>query len=178
VQTIDLAPTLLEFFGVAPTPDMEGLPLAATIADDCPVRAAGLYGLFGAQVNVTDGRYVYMRGPADPRHNRPLYEYTLMPTHMRTLFSPAELRTAAMAPPFPFTKGAPVMRIEALQPDNPDLVPSNLGTALYDLAADPHQETPIQDAAIEARMLAHLVALMRANHAPAEQFERLGLPCS
>lgn len=173
VQTIDLAPTLLDFFGIAPPPDMQGAPLRETIAHDAPVRQAGLFGLFGGHVNVTDGRYVYMRGPAGD--NTPLYEYTLMPTHMRSLFTPGELRDAVMAPPFSFTKGAPVMRIPAAAPQNRDLLARELQTMLFDLAQDPYQERPLQDAAVEARMIAHLVRLMRANDAPPEQFQRLGL---
>lgn len=173
VQTIDLAPTILDFFGIAPPPDMQGVPLRETVAHDAPVREAGLFGLFGAHVNVTDGRYVYMRGPATD--NAPLYEYTLMPTHMRSLFAPDELRAAVMAPPFPFTKGVPVMRIPAAAPQNRDLLARELQTMLFDLASDPYQERPLRDPAVEALMIAHLVRLMRANDAPPEQFQRLGL---
>ena len=175
VQTIDLPATVLDYFGIDLPPDMQGVPLGETVASDQPVREAGLYGLFGAQVNVTDGRYVYMRGPADPSHNEPLYNYTLMPTHMRSLFFLEELRTAEMYPPLPFTKDTPVMRIQAMQPRNKDLLANVLGTSLYDLQTDPGQEHPLDDPEIEAMMRAHLVRLMRENDAPAEQFERLGL---
>jgi arylsulfatase A-like enzyme len=175
VQTIDLAPTLLEYFGVERPKDMQGQPLRDTLASDRPVRQAALFGMFGAQVNVTDGRYVYMRGPKDPQHNAPLYNYTLMPTHMRHLFTLDELRTATMHPPLPFTKQVPVMRIEAAQPRNRDLVSAVLDTLLFDLEADPGQEQPLKDPAIEQVMVGHLVREMKANDAPPEQFERLGL---
>ena len=102
VQTIDLAPTLLEYFGQPIPPDMLGLPLRDTVANDTPVREAGLFGLFGAHVNVTDGRYVYMRAPARP-DNAPLHNYTVMPTHMRGMFSIDELKTTQLAEPFEFT---------------------------------------------------------------------------
>jgi arylsulfatase A-like enzyme len=174
VQTIDLAPTLLEFFGIAPTPDMQGVPLRDTLASDHPVRQAALFGIFGAHLNVTDGRYVYMRGPVRP-DNTPLYEYTLMPTHMRHMFLPEELRDTTMAPPFPFSKGVPLMKIPAMQPSNRDLVALDLSTQLYDLVTDPTQEQPIQDRIVEQRMATLLAHLMTANHAPPEQFERLGL---
>lgn len=42
------------------------------------------------------------------------------------------------------------------------------GTLLFDLQTDPHQENPIQDQAIEARMIEHLVRLMKENDAPVE----------
>ena len=48
-------------------------------------------------------------------------------------------------------------------------------TMLFDLEADPGQDSPLEDAAQEARLAARMVELMRANDAPEEQFERLGL---
>ncbi len=174
VQTIDLPATLLDYFGVPLPPDMQGRPLGETVADGRPVREAGLFGLFGAQVNVTDGRYVYMRGPANPE-NAPLFEYTVMPTHMRSLFSPEELRDATLAPPPPFSKGVPLLKIPARQPANADLQPAILDTVLYDLEQDPRQEHPLHDLEAEARMVAHLVRLMQENDAPEEQYTRLGL---
>lgn len=174
VQTIDLAPTLLEFFGVERPADMEGRPLRDTIANGSPVHEAGLFGIFGGQVNVTDGRYVYMRGPKDGR-NSPLDEYTLMPTRMRGRFTVEELRPATLSAPLPFTKGVPVLKVPAAQPDNQDLIAQELDTRLYDIVADPEQRHPISDPAVEAMMIGHLTRLMRANHAPAEQFARLGL---
>ena len=93
VQTIDFAPTVLDYFGIERTPDMMGVALRETVACDRPVREAGLFGAFGGDVSVTDRRYVYMRGPAKP-DNRPLLEHTLMPTHMRGRCTPEELRGA------------------------------------------------------------------------------------
>jgi arylsulfatase A-like enzyme len=174
VQTIDLAPTILDLFDVPVPPDMQGRPLAETIAHGTPVRQAGLFGIHGGHVNVTDGRYVYMRGPVQT-DNSPLFEYTLMPTHMRSLFSAEELRDATLHPPFGFTKGVPVLRIPARQPQNRDLLSRDLATRLYDLQADPRQEHPLEDAAAENYMTEHLVRLMRENEAPPEQYERLVL---
>ena len=173
VQTIDLPPTLLEFFGQAIPADLQGKSLAGVILDDTPIREAALFGLHGAQVNITDGRYVYMRDPIP--ENRPLYEYTHMPTHMRALFSPAEMQTMTIAPPFSFTKGAPVMRIEALPGFQSGEAPLRFGTKLYDLQADPGQRAPIDDPATEARMLNHMRRLMAENDCPPEQFTRMGL---
>ena len=170
VQTIDLAPTLLEYFGVARPPDMQGVGLRDTLARGTPVREAGLFGIFGGHANVTDGRWVYMRSAATP-DNTPLFNYTLMPTHMRGFFGPEELRAAELAAPFRFTKGLRTLRT----PGGAWVNPRATGTLLYDLEADPGQARPVRDAAAERRMTDHLVRLMRENDAPAEQFERLGL---
>ncbi|MET9534957.1 sulfatase [Streptomyces sp. NPDC006649] len=169
VQTIDLAPTLLEFFGVERPRDMQGAPLP--MAADAPVREAGLFGIHGGHVNVTDGRHVYMRAPASP-DNSPLYEHTLMPTHMRGRFSPAELVGLELAEPFDFTKNVRTVRVPARTLINP----YHHGTLLFDLESDPEQSTPLLDDAVELRMATLMAELMRANDAPPSQYARLGLP--
>jgi arylsulfatase A-like enzyme len=170
VQMIDFPATLLDFFGLPLPQDMQGLPLGATVAKDTPVREAALFGVHGGHVNVTDGRYVYMRPPANP-DNKPLYEYTLMPTHIRSHFTVDEMRTAELAEPFGFTKGVRPLKIEA----RPWIKAHPFGTLLFDLEADPRQEHPLHDPQVEARMIGLLIRLMVDNDAPPEQFERLGL---
>ena len=180
VQTIDLPATILEYFGVDRPADMQGVPLAGVLAADRPVREAALFGMHGAHVNVTDGRHVYMRAPASA-DNAPLYNYTHMPTHMRRTFPVEEMRTVELAGPFSFTKGCRLMRIDANAVRNSGATghirsPAyEFGNLLFDLQRDPRQLEPIRDGAVEARMLEQLVALMRANDAPPEQYRRLGL---
>jgi arylsulfatase A-like enzyme len=170
VQTIDLAPTLLDYFGVPIPPDMQGKPLAGTVAVDTPIHDAVLFGQHGQHVNVTDGRYVYMRAPARP-DNAPLFEYTLMPTHMRHIFDVGELQDIRLQEPFRFTKGCRTMKVAGRA--SFDAYP--FGTMLFDMQNDPQQEHPLRDQAIEATMIDHLVRLMRETDAPPEQYERLGL---
>ncbi len=174
VQTIDLAPTLLEYFGVPIPGDMQGHPLIETIRTDQPVRQAALFGYHGCHVNITDGRYVYMRGPADPE-NAPLFEYTLMPTHIKSPFAVAELQDLELAEPFDFTKGCKTLKIPA-QGSLGSLNPYVWGSLLFDLEKDPVQENSIVDEEIELRLLNEMVELMRQTDAPPEQYQRLGLP--
>ncbi|AIQ65275.1 sulfatase [Paenibacillus stellifer] len=170
VQTIDLPATLLDFFGVEKPADMQGSALRETIADDRPVRRAALFGIHGGHVCVTDGRYVYMRAAASPA-NEPLYEYTLMPTHMRNRFHTAELKSAELAGPFTFTKEVQVLKI----PSRGNGHLHHYGHLLYDLERDPLQREHISDEAVEKEMIELLLRLMKENDAPAEQFRRLGL---
>jgi hypothetical protein len=168
---LDVGPTMLEFFGLAPTKDMLGKSLTRTIESDAPVREAGLFGHFGSAVNVTDGRYVYLRKPV--AENWPLHQYTVMPTVMRGFKSLELMRTATLSPALSFTKGVPVLKL-----GSPELVLKPAGSLeheLYDLKNDPGQEKPLHDAAIEGRMIELLKGLMREADAPAEQFARLGL---
>jgi arylsulfatase A-like enzyme len=180
VQTIDIAPTLLEYFGVPLPRDMQGHPLRQRMLDDTPVREAALYGVMGGQVNVTDGRYVYMRSHCTP-DNTPLYEYTLMPTHMRTLFAPAELQEWEKSEGFSFMKGCKVMQIPSrtyppyLSLEDP-VGRGKRATLLFDVLADPGQTQPLDDIDIEARMIRLMVREMARNECPPEQYVRLGLP--
>lgn len=171
-QTIDIAPTMLRYFGLEPTPDMQGQDLAVVIEDDtAEVREAALFGIHGGHVNVTDGRYVYMRAAAAPG-NGPLEDYTLMPTHMRSRFAVPELTDWQPAEPFGFTKGLRTMCVQTRSFMNP----WTHGTLLFDLESDPQQKNPLTDDGTELRMLRLLTKLMHASEAPSSQFERLGLP--
>lgn len=170
--TIDIAPTLLRYFGVEPTPDMQGRDLAAVIDDDRDVHDGTLFGVHGGHVNVTDGRHVYMRAAVE-RANSPLEQYTLMPTHMRARFSVRELSGWEPAEAFAFTKGLRTMRIGG---GYGLLNPWLYGTLLFDLATDPGQDDPIADDEVELRLLRLLARLMHETDAPASQFERLGIP--
>lgn len=169
VQTIDIAPTVLDFFGVPAPRDMQGVPLGATVAADAPVRAAALYGTFGHYVNCTDGRHVYMRGPRTGTDS-PIYQYTLAPWTLRwPRYQAAGGAALELADPLPFTKGSRLLKMRVEER------PRELPHLLFDLEADPAQARPIADAEGERRMCEHIASLMRANAAPPELFERLGL---
>jgi len=171
VQMIDWSPTLLEFFNQPIPADVQGHPLAQILADDTPVREAALFGVFSGHVNVTDGRYVYMRA-ALPGREDDIANYTLMPIKMNTRFDVSELRSLALAPPFSFTKGVKTLRIPAREKYKGV---NRIGHLLFDLHTDPQQRNPIADSVVEARMIALLVRLLHESDAPAEQFARLGL---
>ncbi|MDO5405911.1 MAG: sulfatase [Eubacteriales bacterium] len=198
VQTIDIAATLLEYFGIECPADMQGKPIRTVIEKDEPIRDCALFGIHGAHINIFDGRYVYMKAPAS-ENNLPLYEYTTMPMHMRNLFSVGELRKAEAVPGdrFAFTKGCPVWKIpkgngngerdfsdllingkdseEAKHIDNNSLVnAANFGDKLFDMELDSHQEHELDDVKVETRMANLLRQAMKENDCPSEQFQRIG----
>lgn len=169
VQTIDIAPTLLEYFGVEVPKDMEGRPLDCVIGQDKKIRDYALFGYHGSQVNVTDGRYVYMHSAGNPGET--VYEYTLMPTHMRCMFQPAEIREMELADPFSFTKGCRVMKMKKADRIGDT---TSFGTMLFDLEKDPAQERPIHDREVERRMRTYIREGMQRNDAPEELYRRMG----
>lgn len=172
VQTIDLAPTVLDYFGIEIPADMLGRPLTQTLADDTPVREYALFGYHSMPVGITDGRYTLLRDVKD--FDEKTYEYTQMPTHMRAMFSVEEMRTATMAPGFSYTKGTPVMKIEA-RPNPRFLHTLKGGDMLFDLQNDPHQEHVLEDAEQSDRLLTAMTAAFEENDAPEEMYSRYGL---
>ena len=174
VQMPDFAPTILDFFGMKPTKDMLGKVLADTVANDKPVHDYVLFGCYGGHVNITDGRYVYMRGLANPE-NKPLYEYTLMPTKLPHTFEVSELQDIQLQEPFSFTKGCRLMKIAGFPQHNARVVQHEWKTLLFDNETDYVQNNFLNDPEVEKRMIHNLIRLMKENDAPVEQFERIGL---
>ena len=122
---------------------MEGHSLLPFMAGEVTIRDVALFGYFGGAVNVTDGRHTYFRYPPDIA-TQEIYQYTLMPTHIDSHFTPEELMGARMAEPFAFTKGAPLMRIPVIErsPFYDMYGPGALlesETVLFDLETDPGQ---------------------------------------
>ena len=149
---------------------MDGRNLLPVIRDDTPVRDTALFGVYGGHVNITDGRYVYMKAPAMPE-NGPLYSYTLMPCHMRNMFSAEELRQVELVDGFPHMKECRVMKIPQRGSDRA----YGFGNLLYDLQTDPFQQSPIHYEETEKRLTEQIKERMEENEAPEEQYIRLGI---
>lgn len=165
VSTIDIAPTVLDYFHIDPTPDMEGRNLAETIRSDQKVHDAVMFGYFGKEINVTDGRYVYMKAG---RPDADVHEYTLMPCYMNSRMSTELLsRSKTVKDGFPFTKDYPLLKI-------PSKAQVREESLLFDIKRDPKQERPIEDTVEMKRLDGLLKELMVKNQAPREQLERFG----
>lgn len=170
VQTIDLAPTLLEYFGVEIPEHVEGKTLRCVIENHEKIREYALFGYHEGHCNITDGNYVYMKAPL---HGTANYEYTMMPTHMAQRFWVDELQDVQLQEPFSFTKGCRTMKIQAKEGMNHM---ANFGTKLFCLADDPNQEHPLENIEKETELLNAMLKLMRKNECPKERYARLGLP--
>jgi arylsulfatase A-like enzyme len=180
-QTIDLMPTFLDIFGIAAPPEVQGRSLLPLLEQDGAHHEVVAFGMFGGPVGASDGRYTYYLYPED-LYAPGLHEYTLMPAHLNSLFSAAEMKTSRLAGPFDFTKDMPVLKIDALKDarriplhDDKRFEPDG-GTTLYDLKNDPKQLRPFRDAAIEGRFKATIAAVFAAHDAPPEIYARYGLP--
>ena len=172
VQTIDIAPTILDFFDLPIPKDMQGKSLKETIKNDKKVREYALFGYHSHYINITDGKYIYMR--ADIYDNGgDSFEYTLMPCHMGKMFKPEEFLGVELNEPFSFTKKCKVMKIPTFSYIKG--ASKRFGNLLYDIDNDPYQEKPLESPKIEELMIDKMRELMKYSDAPKEQFERVGI---
>lgn len=178
VQTIDIAPTVLEFFNQEIPENMEGKPLYQTMMNDSKIRDYALFGQHGVHVNITDGRYVYMRCPLAEKQQE-LFNYVIIPCTYPGAVGIEEMNTVKPVDGFSFTKGMPVWKMHGgsgvKEIGFPPKKLMDFGTLLFDLEKDPTQNQTVEDAEAETRLKENMVRLMRENDAPKEQYTRLGL---
>jgi hypothetical protein len=137
-----------------------------------------IFGYFGMAMNITDGRHVYMRNPVNDDAG-PLYAYTAMPTGGLNRWYPREVYDRVeMGRYFTHTYNLPLYKIPAqgsaprAKEGEPALINRH---QLFDIINDPLQQSPLNDAALEARFVERIAAHLQACEAPAEQYARLGI---
>lgn len=87
-QNVDILPTLTDLYGFqrpAQAHPIHGQSLLPLIEGDGVPREYILYGYFGKEINITDGRYTYFRAPRNG--NQPLYMYTAVPIDNKVYFN-------------------------------------------------------------------------------------------
>lgn len=169
-QTIDIAPTILEYFDIKIPSHMQGKSLKEVIKDNKEIRDYALFGMHGGHVNVTDGKHVYMRSSVKP-DNKPLNEYTLMPTNMRNFFNKNKLKKSELTNEFSFADNMPILKV----PANAFLSSYRFGNKLFDLEDDPLQLNNIDDLDLELKIIEMMRKAMIESEAPDEQYERIGI---
>lgn len=181
-QCLDVNATLLNQFGVVPSPYSAGSSLMDVIHNNDSARDYALFGIFGGALNITDGAHSYFRYPiadAESGQLQPLFEYTLMPMHPQSYFTVDELHDAELVREFDFTGGMPLLRIpardDAKRPPMQGGALADARSAVYELSTDPEQTRPIINRAIENRLTEAMIECMNENQAPAEVFRRFDL---
>lgn len=177
-QTTDLMPTLLDLARAEVPPQVRAHSLLPALNGLPTGRESAIFGMFAGPLCITDGRYTYYLYPRD-ENAASLAHYTLAPYHLDRPFGMDELATARLAEPMPFTKGAPVLRIEARPPigeagfEAAARRPAN--SPLYDIQTDPEQMRPIEDAAVKARLEREAARHFAEHDAPPEIYAHYGL---
>lgn len=169
-QNIDIAPTLLEHFGLSWEHPIHGVSWWPCLQDaSAPAREYALYGWHGMAVNVTDGDYSYLRAAAR-EDNQPLYQYGCMAGNYDRYWPRSSFASIEAGRFLPYTD-MPVFRL----PEHRARLDFVRETMLYDRGRDPHQEHNLAGSEEEAGYIELLKRAMRESDAPPEQYERLGL---
>ncbi len=172
--TIDLMPTILELHG-APIPEaVQGRSLAPLIAgkgiDDLHLlHEAVLFGYFGKDINLIDGRYSYCRQPVP---GSVVHHHTAMPRGFHDFIDREKLAGAQIGRFLRHCHDIPHFRMTVpsfRHANAPDYNP------IYDLVADPGQENPIRDAKLEESLADKMRKLLAQYQAPGCQVIRTGL---
>ena len=166
-QTIDIAPTLLDYFNLPIPENMEGKSLLPIVKDDKNIHDYILFGVNGGHVNIKDGQYVYMKSSKDET-NEPYVECTLMPTNMRSFFKGDDLKNAEFVEGDKFSNYIPYLKVKT----KTFMKPYIFGDLLFDIK---NGEQLIEDKNIENKMKEEMVKIMKYIEVPKEEFERLGL---
>lgn len=162
-------PTLAEWHGCVAPRSVHGRSIAPLVAQDGSHHDAVLYGYFGKDVNLCDGRFSYCR---QPRAGSITHHHTAMPRGFADFIPRERLAAAEHGVFLESARGIAHYRIAARSNRHVDAPEFN---PVYDLEADPSQQHPIHAAEVEARLAAKLHELLMRYDAPPCQFERLGL---
>ncbi|WP_028043009.1 sulfatase [Candidatus Stoquefichus massiliensis] len=166
-QTIDIAPTLLDYFGLEKPENMEGKSLLPVVKENQKIHDYALFGMHGGHVNITDGDYVYMKASHD-KTNQPFVECTLMPTQMRSFFPKDVLETMQIVDGDQLSHGIPYLKMRGKSYMQSYL----FGNLLFDVR---EKEIQIDNQEIQNRLENAMIDMMKAVDAPQEEFKRLGL---
>jgi arylsulfatase A-like enzyme len=171
-QTIDIPATLLEFFLIEKPVEMLGKTMRPILEKDNSIRETAIFGYLGSHVNITDGKYVYMRAPLENNYEN-LFEYTLMPTRINRRFTPKELQGIELVEPFSFTKNCKLLKVpvSSVMTNNA----TRYGNKLFNIINDPCQKKEIIDVEKEIELLEKIKIHLLENEAPQELYKRIGL---
>src|SRR6218665_1152695 len=178
--SVDIHATIADIFGVSAAHRTHGRSLLPAIADPGQqVREYLLAGVWGREVHYIDRSHKYVRAPAQA--NAPLSmwsnRWSTMPQHHvpgRRLLPPDRRARIDFMP----GSQVPVLRQPFVEGDLLPLWARNLrfsGNHLWNLDADPGEQTDLAGSALEAEYAHKLHAALLAIEAPDDQAIRLGL---
>ncbi|MBT3381723.1 MAG: sulfatase-like hydrolase/transferase [Lentisphaerae bacterium] len=166
--TIDLMPTLMDLHGADLPTHVQGKSFGPLIEDDVEHHDWVLYGYFGKDINMTDGKTTYCRQPTP---GATLYHHTACPADFNSL-NRKRLRQAEVGNFLPAAGGIPHYRVpcgSSRHHNAPDFNP------IYNLMDDPGQTAPLCDPDREPKFARIMAEKLMAADAPECQFDRVGL---
>lgn len=167
-QTIDVAPTLLDFFNIDYSV-CDGSSLITCMRNNQNTRDVILYGVHGSFTCMSDGSYVYMKANIDSEN--PLVECTLMPTQMRGFIPCEAINKAELVKGDAYSNGVSYLKI----PIKTFYDASIFGDQLFNIKEDEYQKYNLVGKVDTQIYDNKLKELLKQYQAPEEEFQRLGL---
>ncbi len=168
--SMDLMPTFMELHGAELPKSIHGTSLMPLIrGEETVLHDAVLYGYFGKDINLFDGRYSYCR---QPKKDSVVYHHTLMPRSIKNFLDEDMLKEAEFGHFLRPDTGIPQMRMKRISHRHKNAPEDNL---IYDIQEDPQQSRPLRDEGLEARLAEKMTGLLDRYDAPDCQYERTGL---
>jgi hypothetical protein len=169
-STMDLMPTILDLHGAKPPPHVHGKSLTGLFDRNGNHHDALLYGYFGKDINLTDGRFTYCR---QPKAGSVVHHHTgALGSFGPRWLSREDMAAAEIGHFLKHTHGIPQYRIA--KPSHRHLDAPD-GHLVYDKLTDPAQTSPIRDEKLEKKLAGKMKELLVRFHAPECQLERTGL---
>lgn len=166
---MDVMPTIMQFHGASVPTGVHGKSLVHLLEKDEKHHDAVLYGYFGKDINLCDGKYTYCR---QPEKDSKLWINTAVPRAFHGFYKTEKLAASQIGAFLPNCDGIPHYRIPAVSHRHADAAEEHL---IFDIESDPHQETPVKDDNLEKKLMQKMVELMKRYDAPKCQYERTGL---
>lgn len=167
--TMDIMPTFMEMHGASLPEHVQGQSLMHLLSNpEEPHKDAVLFGYYGADINLFDGRYTYCRQALE---GSIVHHHTAMPRAFSDFIGRKELAGAEFGIFLNSTYQIPHYRIADVSRQHhnaPDYNP------IYDVQNDPFQTKPILDDALENRLAEKMLELLRRYDAPECQYSRMG----
>ncbi len=168
-STIDLMPTFMELHGGQLPPHVHGRSICHLLENEELHHNAVLYGYFGKDINLTDGRYTYCR-QALP--DSTVHHHTAMPCNFSNFHGRQQLADAELGVFLDSAHDIPHYRFTTPSSHHhnaPDFNP------IYDIKEDPQQQNPIRDKHLETSLADKMGELLDHYNAPTCQRQRVGL---
>lgn len=168
-QTVDIAPTLLDFFNLDIPNNLDGHSLLSTLENDKASRDIAYFGVFGSYNCATNGEMVYMHANATD-DNLPLVECTLMPTRMRGYFDIEDINNMEISNGDRHSNNVKYMKIPVKTFYNAKIT----GNQLFDLKNDPYQLNNLANTTDTTKYSKWILDGLNTCEAPIEEYIRLG----
>lgn len=173
-QNIDIMPTILDYNEIPIPEEVQGMSWKKIFNGESYDKDYVLYGYHGIAVNITDGDHTYFRAPN--KENSPCFEYTCIPTTIRSYLGVGVEEDIETGRFLKRTK-YPVYKIPIKEPSI--LCDRNKPreyieeSKLFNIENDYDQVNNILDEKLEEKYIELLKRGLREYDAPEEQLDRL-----